>query len=234
MPVWLLLRPAQKANIMAPGPIKLPPTGGSSRTRQTFAIDTLNTLGAPITQNNVDALLAQFAAEEPPGENAANNPANVEYTTALSHHDKGSIGHWSIAQQIATFDTWAHGIWNYANELRIIAPTAVADLKANKPASQTVTDLAASGWGTSASTMLGALGASPDAPIQGGGPVVGSGNLPGSSPSGGITDAVGGATSGITNAIGSAISSTESFAIRAGKVVLGLALILAVIFFAVR
>lgn len=219
---------------MAPGPIKLPPLGGSSRTRQTFAIDTLNRLNAPITQNNVDALLAQFAAEEPPGVNAANNPSNIEVATAQSHGDKGITGGWSIAPQIATFATWADGIWNYANELTHIAPQAVSDLRQNAPAEQTVRDIGASGWGTNTATMLGAIGDSPDAPIQGKGKVVGSGNLPGSAPSGGINDAVGGALSGVGGAITGAFSSVESFALRAGKVILGILLIVAVAFIAIK
>jgi hypothetical protein len=217
-----------------PSPTNLKPPLTNGRTRQTFAIDTLDRLNVPITQNNVDALLAQFAAEEPPGENAANNPSNIEVATAQSHGDRGITGGWSIAPQIATFDTWANGIYNYANELQKIAPQAVADLGSNAPAEKTVQDIGASGWGTNTSTMLGAIGADPNAKIQGGGPVVGSGNLPGSTPSGGINDAVGGALSGVGGAITGAFSSIEGFALRAGKVLLGILLLVAVGFIAVK
>lgn len=233
MPVWLVTHPVLKPHKM-PAPIKLPPLAGSKRNRQTFAIDTLDRLNVPITQNNVDALLAQFAAEEPPGVNAANNPANIEVATAQSHGDKGITGGWSIAPQIATFDSWVDGTWNYANELRKIAPEAVRDLQQNANPSQTVSDIGASGWGTSTTLMQANIGASPDAPIQGKGAVKGSGNLPGGAPSGGINDAVGGALSGVGGAITGAFSSIENFGIRSGKVLLGIFLIVAVVFLAVK
>jgi len=233
MRVCRLTHRVPKAN-MAPGPLRLPPLAGSKRNRQTFAIDTLNRLNVPITQGNVDALLAQFAAEEPPGVNAANNPANIEVATAQSHGDKGITGGWSIAPQIATFASWVDGTWNYANELKRIAPQAVADLRQNADPTQTVTDLGASGWGTSTQLMLSNIGASGDAPIQGKGKVLGSGNLPGGAPSGGINDAVGGALSGVGGAISGAFSSIENVALRGGKVIIGVLLILAVIFLAVK
>lgn len=233
MRVCLVTHPVQNPN-MPPPILKLPPLGGSKRDRQTFAIDTLNRLNVPITQNNVNALLAQFAAEEPPGVNAANNPSNIEVVTAQSHGDKGITGGWSIAPQIAMIDSWVDGTWDYANELKRIAPQAVADLRQNADPTQTVTDLGASGWGTSTQLMLSNIGASGDAPIEGKGAVLGSGNLPGSTPSGGINDAVGGALSGVGGAISGAFSSVESFALRGGKILLGVVLIIAVIFLAVK
>jgi hypothetical protein len=128
-------------------------------------MDTLAQLRVPQTQENANALLAQFQAEEsridlPPSQNVANyNPGNIEVATAQSFHDKGIVGGWPIAPQIAMFDTFAHGVDAYANALKRIAPQAVADMKANAGAPTVAHDIAASGWGTTDSTMQSILAA---------------------------------------------------------------------------
>jgi hypothetical protein len=223
-----------------PGPLKSPPnvtSGSPKRNRQWFAIDTLDFLNVPITQNNINALLAQFEAEEPGGTNAGNNPGNIEVATAQSFGDVGIVGGWDIAPQIAVFDTWKHGVRNYADALRRIAPNAVADLAKNADPTTTVSDLAASGWGTSASLMesiVASGGGEPSAAIQGGGPVGGAGNLPGGVTRGGVQGAVSDAAGAAKSALSSALSTILPWATRIGFIVLGVVLILAAIYFAIR
>jgi len=218
--------------------------------RQVFAMDTLHRLGVPETQENANALLAQFQAEQsridlPPAQNVANyNPGNIEVATAESHGDKGITGGWPIAPQIAMFDSFVDGVDAYANELRRIAPQAVADLKRQAPASQTVSDIGASGWGTNTVTMQSILAAGSERgaaerypvsatskgqntltppPSSGGDSIIP--NIPGlpSNP----LDALG---SGITGAVG----SIESFGIRAGKVLLGVLLLAGIVLIMVK
>lgn len=224
--------------ILGQGPTAPPnvTSGPPKRNRQWFAIDTLDALNVPITKNNIAALLAQMEAEEPPGTNAGNNPENVEVTTAQSHGDKGLVGGWDIAPQIAVFDTWKNGVWNYANELRKIAPGAVADMARNADPTQTVSDIAASGWGTSASLMESIVASGsghPEAAIEGGGPVGGAANLPGGSTRGGVQGAASDAANAAKSAIGSALGVILPWATRIGLILLGVGLILAAIYFGV-
>lgn len=241
--VWRHRNRAQNRNIM-PGILGQGPTappnvtsGPPKRNRQWFAIDTLDALNVPITQNNINALLAQMEAEEPPGTNAGNNPANIEVGTAQSHGDKGLLGGWNLAPQIAVFDTWKNGVWNYANELRKIAPNAVADLANNVSATQTVNDLAASGWGTSASLMESIVSSgsgNPDAAIEGKGPVGGAANLPGGNTRGGIQGAISGAENSIASALSSALGTFLKWGSRIFVIVLGVLLLALAILVALK
>lgn len=207
-------------------------------------MDTLHRLGVPETQENANALLAQFEAEEPPGTVAAYNPGNIEVATAQSF-GYTNVGSWSLASQIATFPNFAEGVRAYATALKRIAPNAVADLKAQRPASVTVGDIGSSGWGTSGSLMQQILASGEERgaaerstvagsatggrntlrppPSSGGDSIIPS--IPGLPGAGSI---LGGLGSSITGAF----SSVEGFLLRGGKILLGIVLIVAAIWIA--
>lgn len=215
--------------------------------RQVFAMDTLHALGVPETQRNADVLLSQFQAEEPPGTSAPYNPGNIEVATAQSF-GFSNIGQWSLAPQIATFPSWAEGVKAYATALRRIAPQAVADLRSQSD-EQAIRDLGASGWGTSTGAMLsiwqsGSEGGSAALASVTGGATGGQNTL--TPPKGSGTDSIipglpglpknplDALASGLGSGITDAFSSFSGFLVRAGKIVLGILLILAVAFIAVK
>jgi hypothetical protein len=207
-------------------------------------MDTLYRLKVPQTQRNADVLLSQFEAEEPPGTSADYNPGNIEVATAQSFGYK-NVGSWDIAPQIATFPTWREGVDAYATALRKIAPVAVADLQKQNP-DQAIRDLGESGWGTSVSLMesIYASGSETGSTAQAsvaGGATGGRNTLTPPKSSGGDSlipslpsipglPGIGSLFSGI----GSGISGLEGFALRAGKVLLGVLLIVAIVFIAVK
>lgn len=209
-------------------------------------MDTLYRLGVPQTQRNADVLLTQFEAEEPPGTSAPYNPGNIEVATAQSFGYR-NVGSWGIAPQIATFPSWVEGVDAYATALRKIAPQAVADLKSQNP-DQAIRDLGASGWGTSTSLMQsiyasGSEGGSARLASVTGGASSGQNKITPPKSSGGdslipsIPGLPGLPSNPITALIGAisgAGSGIGTYLIRGGKIVIGVLLILAVIFLAVK
>lgn len=207
-------------------------------------MDALAQLGVPQTQENANALLAQFAAEEPPGTVAAYNPGNIEVATARSF-GFNDVGSWSIAPQIATFRSFSEGVKAYATSLRRIAPDAVRDLKLQRPASQTVSDIGASGWGTSGTLMESILASGSERGVASRSSVAGDATSgrntlvpPKSSGGDSIIPDIPGLPSnplsGLASAITGAFSGVLPFLTRISVIALGVILLLAAIFIAIR
>ncbi len=238
MRVCRLTLPVPKANVASNSQLL--------NSRQVFAMDTLHRLGVPETQRNADVLLTQFEAEEPPGTSAPYNPGNIEVATAQSFGYR-NVGSWGLAPQIATFPTWVEGVDAYATALRKIAPQAVADLEKENP-DQAIRDLGASGWGTSTSLMesiyaSGSEGGSARLASVTGGASGGQNTLTPPKSSGGdsiipsIPGLPGLPSNPITALVGAITGSGSgigSFVVRGGKILIGILLIVAVVFIAVR
>lgn len=197
-----------------------------ARDRYNFAMNLLQQLNLPVTENNIRALLAQMLAEEPPGEGAPNNPLN----TTL---DVGKYGGWSASPNIAKYPNWLVGIQESAKTYQSSDYSQVIrDFKASADPGKTAQDIGLSPWGTSGSLMQQILG--------GGGDMARHSIVPGSGEAsgtivteGGVQGAVKDAAGGVTGAIGDALSTVEKFALRGGKILLGVLLIVAAIYFGV-
>lgn len=204
-----------------------------ARTRQTYAIQVLQWLGAPVTENNIRALLAQMLAEEPAGEGAGNNPFNTT-------RDIGKYPGWSASPNIPVYPSWHIGVQETVATYRSpLYAQVVRDLKASADPRKTVSDIGSSPWGTSGSLMQQLLGSGGDLAKSSTVPGAGLADItrstgfqtdPISSTISGAKDAVGGAFDWVKNAI----SSVLTFAVRGGKILLGVLFLAAAIFIGVK
>ena len=212
-------------------PAVLPPH--PARTRQTFAIQLLQSIGAPVTENNIRAMLAQMLAEEPPGEGAPNNPLNTT-------RDVGKYGGWSASPNIASYPSWQIGINETSLTYRSsLYASVIRDLKASADPRKTASDIGASPWGTSGSLMQQILSSGQD--LAGGSTVPGSGPAQYTRSTGFQTDPVSSglssakdAITSIPDAISSLVSSAEGFLLRGGKILLGILLLAAAVYVGVK
>lgn len=203
------------------------------RTRQTFAIQLLQNLGVPVTENNIKAILAQMLAEEPAGEGAPNNPLNTT-------RDVGKYGGWSAAPNIAAYPNWHVGVMETADTYRqAFYASVIRDLRASADPRKTVSDIGSSPWGTSGSLMQqilsggGDLAKDSDVPGPGKADITRSTGFQTDPISSGISSVKDTVTS-IPDAIRNAVGVVEDFALRAGKILLGIILLAAAIFIGVK
>lgn len=215
----------------------------NNRSRAAFAVSVLEAMHAPTTVDNVEAILAQMQAEEPPGTSAGNNPLNIEVGTAQAE-GYGNVGSWSIAPQIAVFPTWAEGARATAQEYENVG--AGSAFRSGK-ASIAQLAQAISPWIGSDPSAQATYASHIQADVSGGVSAANA-NVPGAGAGysgsskltgplnlgqGTFSKVANGVTS-LPSAISSAASGFMDWGLRVGKILLGVVLLLAAIFVAVK